>query len=156
MRRSGWRKVVLGGLLLSLLGWLGSTYIWPTPKPARGAAAAVAPAAVAGLPVERRVLSDEAAAALRGLKESAWPRNPFARDARGGANASGVDRSSQDEPEVVLRGTLMCGGQRLALIGEGLYGVGDKLPDGAVLVGIDAYGVTCEGPDGPRTLRLEE
>lgn len=76
-----------------------------------------------------------------------WPQDPFFRDIH--ANAGDPAQAQANVLKAVLTGP-----PPLALVGDQVLGVGDRLPDGSLIVAIREFAVDLEDVGGTRTLSL--
>lgn len=157
MSRSGYRKLILMGLIAALGCWYGVTTWLPGGGPVVASAVtgdASGLEEILGASLGLAELPAPVAAELSALERRAWPPNPFFRDVVTGDAEEPMGEDDAAE-RVVLSGVI--GGQTpLALINGMVVSVGDRLADGSVVITIDEYSVELDGPGGSRLLSIEK
>ena len=158
MSPSAYRKLILGGLVAGLAGWLVIPRLLGAsgPRPAH-AADSVAPEAgpaAANLALPNVEIG---AWARDGPTPAPWPEDPFQRRREFAPGTEDARLSARPErPAAFVLNAIISGDVPRALINERVLAVGDRLADGSTLVAIDTFSVAFSGPEGTWTLELAE
>jgi hypothetical protein len=158
MSPSALRKLILGGLVAGLAGWLVVPHLLGARGP-RTAQAADSPTPETQPAVADLTLPDVemVAASLEGPTPAPWPADPFLGQrshAPGPDDARPSTRPAQ--PAAFVLSAIISGDVPRALINERVLAVGDRLADGSTIVAINTLSVALSGPAGTWTLELSE
>jgi hypothetical protein len=158
MNPSAPRKLILGGVLAVLAGWLVIPRLIHNTGPAPAQAADTDTTRSADRDAELLLPILAAAPAAPAVPLAAeWAADPFhrLRPATAPDQPQTPVQPGQPPAALVLEGILN-GAAPSALISGQIAGVGDRLPGGYTVAAIDAYSVTLDGPQGPWTLKLPQ
>lgn len=161
MSPSVYRKLILGGLVAGLAGWLVIPRLLGTsgPRPAY-ATESVAPEAaepVADNPALATPRVELAGWARDGPTPAAWPEDPFQRRRElASATEDAQLPARPEQPAAFVLSAIISGDVPRALINERVLAVGDRLADGSTVVAIETFSVALSGPEGTWTLELSE
>ena len=158
---SAYRKLILGGVVTGLAGWL----VIPRLLGASGPRSAHA--ADSDAPAAKSAVADLALPALPNVEIGAWtrdgptpapwPEDPFQRRRESAPGTEDARLSVRPErPAAFVLHAIISGDVPRALINERVLAVGDRLADGSTIVAIDAFSVALSGPAGTWTLELSK
>lgn len=156
MRTDSQRKLIFGLAIGGLAVWAGIMY-WP-PAESRAASTPTISAIKTLRDVPRDMEDIEQPAPPVWADDAGsvpWPANPFFRERPAVAQeAEAVDVFSPASGVDYVLTAILSGEPPMAMIDGRLVGVGDKLGDQTIIIGIDGSTVTIREPDQTRVLRL--
>ncbi|MCK4340576.1 MAG: hypothetical protein KAY37_02485 [Phycisphaerae bacterium] len=161
MNRSGYRKLILGGLIAGLGGWGVVNRVFSTGGATEvQAATAVVPRAVAlsAEPVQPAALEHVAELTERDAPvPGGWPPDPFFRlSASEPDEDEAADSETASEQMQFVVDAIISGTTPLAVINGEVVAVGGQLSDGSTVTAIESYSVTLRGAQGEWTLKLSD
>jgi hypothetical protein len=161
MSPSAYRKLIFGGLVVGLAGWLVIPRLLGAsgPRPAHAADSIAAEAEPAAADLALLALPNVAlgAWARDGPTPAPWPEDPFLHRREFAPRAEDAQLSARPEqPAAFVLNAIISGDVPRALINERVLAVGDRLADGSTLVAIDTFSVALSGPKGTWTLELSK
>jgi hypothetical protein len=154
MNRDGLRRLIMGGVIAGLGGWLVLPRVIGTTGPAMACAA---PTTAENETVAAPAAATEPAPDQRAeLTAAPWPADPFLV-LREPPTAVG---QTVAEPAVAPRqpvlNAIISGPTPRALIDGKIVTLGDRLADGSIVTAIGAYAVSLQGPQGAYSLALAQ
>jgi hypothetical protein len=161
MSPSAYRRLILGGPIVGLAGWLVIPRLLghSGPQPARAAEGEVMPAeqTVAELALPTLPDTESSLWVRDGAAPAPWPENPFQRPRQPApATEDASTARAPAQPAAFVLHAVISGDVPRALINDRILAVGDTLSDGSTIVTIDTLSVTLSGPEGTWTLELAQ